>query len=146
MERTKGIIRSALSAHSGTVFVGVARRRRHRAKGSVFVFAPTHFTRALPPPVSRVVVSLPSVTIPVWGGFAGKGVLKVRGFSVNAYSQGNSVLGTYLKQRKRKADRYLSATCFSISYLDLNLSKNMHITSKMYNLRNISPKLIQLIL
>jgi hypothetical protein len=41
MERTKGIIRPALSARSGTVFIGVARRRRHRAKGSIFAFAPT---------------------------------------------------------------------------------------------------------
>jgi hypothetical protein len=35
------LIRPAPSARSGTVFVGVARRRRHRAKGSVLAFAPT---------------------------------------------------------------------------------------------------------
>jgi hypothetical protein len=33
------IIRPTLSARLGVVFVGVARRRRHRAKGSVFDFA-----------------------------------------------------------------------------------------------------------
>jgi hypothetical protein len=38
---TSVIIRPALSARSGVVFVGVARRWRRRAKGSVFAFAPT---------------------------------------------------------------------------------------------------------
>jgi hypothetical protein len=39
------IIRSALSARSGVVFFGVARRRRRGAKGSVFAFAPTFALR-----------------------------------------------------------------------------------------------------
>jgi hypothetical protein len=38
---TPVIIRPALLARSGVVFVDVGRRRRRRAKGSVFAFAPT---------------------------------------------------------------------------------------------------------